>query len=139
MRRLREPIRQKHTELWENQLWILHHDNAPAHTLIGVRDFMIKTKTVVIPQLPYSSDLTSADFTFSQIWKHRWKEKILLWERIWKKNRNRSCWRYQKPCFRSVSKIGKNAGLNVLHVREFTLKGTIQFIKLNYKIWKYNL
>ena len=31
MRRLREAIRQKLTELWKNQLWILHPDNARAH------------------------------------------------------------------------------------------------------------
>ena len=28
MRRLREAIRQKRIELWKNQSWILHHDNA---------------------------------------------------------------------------------------------------------------
>ena len=31
MRRLREAIRQKLTELWKNQLWILHPDHARAH------------------------------------------------------------------------------------------------------------
>ena len=29
--RLREAIRQKRTELWNNQSWILHHTNAPAY------------------------------------------------------------------------------------------------------------
>ena len=32
MRRLREAIRQKHTELWKNQSWNLQHDNAIAYT-----------------------------------------------------------------------------------------------------------
>ncbi|UYV65864.1 hypothetical protein LAZ67_3005758 [Cordylochernes scorpioides] len=32
LRRLREAIRQKRPELWRSKSWILHHDNAPAHT-----------------------------------------------------------------------------------------------------------
>ena len=62
MGRLREAIRQKHTELWKNQLWILHHDNAPAHTSMLVREFLAKNKTVIMPQPPYSPDLAPADF-----------------------------------------------------------------------------
>ena len=31
MCRLGEAIRQKCTELWKNQTWILHYDNGPAH------------------------------------------------------------------------------------------------------------
>ena len=38
IRRLREAIRQKWLELWKNQSWILHHDKAPAHTSLLVRD-----------------------------------------------------------------------------------------------------
>ena len=40
MRRLREAIRQKLTELWKNQSWILHYNNAPAYTLMLVRLFV---------------------------------------------------------------------------------------------------
>ncbi|UYV80779.1 hypothetical protein LAZ67_19001718 [Cordylochernes scorpioides] len=32
MRNLREAIRQKRLDLWKNKIWLLHHDNAPAHT-----------------------------------------------------------------------------------------------------------
>ena len=49
MRRLREPICQKHIELWKKQSWILHHDNAPAHTSMHVREFLAKNKTVIMP------------------------------------------------------------------------------------------
>lgn len=62
MRRLREAIRQKRTELWKKQSWILHHDNAPAHTSMLVREFLAKNKTVIMPQPPYSPDLAPADF-----------------------------------------------------------------------------
>ena len=39
MPRLREAVRQKGTELWKNQSWILHNDNATAHTSMLVREF----------------------------------------------------------------------------------------------------
>jgi len=34
MRRLREKIRRKRLGLWKENLWILHHDNAPSHKAI---------------------------------------------------------------------------------------------------------
>ncbi|UYV78352.1 BCHE [Cordylochernes scorpioides] len=36
LRRLREAIRQKRPELWRCKSWILHHDNAPAHTALKI-------------------------------------------------------------------------------------------------------
>ena len=47
---------------WKNQLWILHHDNAPAHTWMLVFEFWTKNKTVIMPQPPYSPDLGPAEF-----------------------------------------------------------------------------
>ena len=49
MHRLREAIRQKCTELCKNQSWIVWHGNAPNHTLILVREFLAKNKTVIMP------------------------------------------------------------------------------------------
>ena len=54
MRQLRITIHQKCTELWKNQSWILHHDNAPAHTSMLVCEFLVENKTVIMPQQPYS-------------------------------------------------------------------------------------
>lgn len=62
MRRLREAIRKKRPDLWKNQNWLLHHDNAPAHTSLLVRDFLAKNNTVIMPQPPYSPDLAPCDF-----------------------------------------------------------------------------
>ncbi|UYV78600.1 hypothetical protein LAZ67_16002110 [Cordylochernes scorpioides] len=45
MRNLREAIRQKRPDLWKNKNWLLHHDNAPAHTSLLVRDFLTKNNT----------------------------------------------------------------------------------------------
>ncbi|UYV65333.1 hypothetical protein LAZ67_3003977 [Cordylochernes scorpioides] len=62
MRNLREAIRQKRPDLWKNKNWLLHHDNAPAHTLLLVRDFLTKNNTPMMPQPPYSPDLPPCDF-----------------------------------------------------------------------------
>ncbi|UYV78256.1 hypothetical protein LAZ67_16000691 [Cordylochernes scorpioides] len=56
MRNLREAIRQKRPDLWKNKNWLLHHDNAPAHTSLLVRDFLAKNNTLMMPQPPYSPD-----------------------------------------------------------------------------------
>jgi len=48
--------------LWTNQSWVLHHDNAPAHSSFLVRNFLGKNETTVVPQPPYSPDLAPADF-----------------------------------------------------------------------------
>lgn len=62
MRRLREAIRKKRPELWKDNSWILHHDNAPSHTAHVIRDFFAKNSTHVAPQPPYSPDLAPCDF-----------------------------------------------------------------------------
>ncbi|UYV79546.1 hypothetical protein LAZ67_17003073 [Cordylochernes scorpioides] len=62
MRNFREAIRQKRLDLWKNKNWLLHHDNAPAHTSLLVRDFLAKNNTLMMPQPPYSPDLAPCDF-----------------------------------------------------------------------------
>lgn len=62
LRRLRESIRRKRPELWRNQSWILHHDNAPAHTSLLVAEYLNKNSVLVLPQPPYSPDLAPCDF-----------------------------------------------------------------------------
>jgi transposase len=49
-------------ELWENQTWMLHHDNAPAHASLLIRSYLAKHQTPVVPHPPYSPDLAPADF-----------------------------------------------------------------------------
>ncbi|UYV72497.1 K02A2.6-like [Cordylochernes scorpioides] len=62
LRRLREAIRQKRPELWRSKSWILHHDNAPAHTALKISKFLQDLSTSVFPQPPYSPDLAPCDF-----------------------------------------------------------------------------
>ncbi|UYV84244.1 hypothetical protein LAZ67_X001650 [Cordylochernes scorpioides] len=62
LRNLREAIRQKRSDLWKDKNWLLHHDNALAHTSLLVRDFLAKNNTLIMPQPPYSPDLAPCDF-----------------------------------------------------------------------------
>jgi len=62
MKRLRDRVRKKRPDLWQNQSWVLHHDNAPSHTAIIVKQFLARTSTTVIEHPPYSPDLAPCDF-----------------------------------------------------------------------------
>ena len=42
--------------------WMLHHNNAPCYTAISVNEFLAKKGTSVVPQPPYSPDLSPCDF-----------------------------------------------------------------------------
>ena len=45
-----------------NNSWVLHHDNAPAHTSLPVQHFLASKNMVVIPHPPYSPDLAPCNF-----------------------------------------------------------------------------
>ena len=42
--------------------WVLHHDNAPAHTALSFREFLAEKNIPVLPHPPYSPDLAPCDF-----------------------------------------------------------------------------
>ena len=59
---LREAVCRKRPQLWMNESWLLHHDNAPAHSSFLVHNFLAKNEATIVPQPPYSPDLAPADF-----------------------------------------------------------------------------
>jgi len=52
LERLREKVRWKRPEHFVNNSWILHHDNAPAHTALSVREFLATKQITVLDTLP---------------------------------------------------------------------------------------
>ena len=46
--------------------WLLHHDNAPAHTALLTRRFLTNNNMTVVPHPPYSPDLAPCDFLISK-------------------------------------------------------------------------
>ena len=43
--------------------WMLHHDNAPCHTAVSIHEFLTEKRIPVVPQPPYSPDLSPCDFS----------------------------------------------------------------------------
>ena len=59
-KRLRKRTQQVRTDIADD--WVLHHDNAPAHTALSIREFLAKKNIPVLPHPPYSPDLAPCDF-----------------------------------------------------------------------------
>jgi hypothetical protein len=61
VRRMRENVRRRRPELWPEQTWLLHHDNAPSYTSAFTQQFVAKHKMAVIPHPPYSPVLAPCE------------------------------------------------------------------------------
>jgi hypothetical protein len=59
--RLRDAVQWNRLELWENQSWMLHHDNAPPHASLLMRSYLAKYQTTVVHHPHYSPDLVTED------------------------------------------------------------------------------
>jgi len=51
-------------ELWQTGKWLIHHDNAPAHTALRIHQFLTSQGMTLVPHPPYSPDMAPADFFF---------------------------------------------------------------------------
>jgi hypothetical protein len=59
---LRDALHRKRPELWENQTWMLYHDNVLAHVLLLISSYPAKHQTSTVPHPPYSPDLAPGYF-----------------------------------------------------------------------------
>ena len=62
LKRLREKVRKKRPEIFASNSWILHHDKAPAHTALSLREFLATKQITVLKHPAYSPYLTPSDF-----------------------------------------------------------------------------
>jgi hypothetical protein len=62
LRRLRDAVWIKRPEMGTAGSWLLHHDNAPDHTELSIRQFLAKHPIPTLPQTPYSPYLSPTDF-----------------------------------------------------------------------------
>ena len=60
LERLRKGVQRVRRDIADD--WVLHHDNAPAHTALSFREFLAKKNIPVRPHPPYSPDLAPCDF-----------------------------------------------------------------------------
>jgi hypothetical protein len=54
-------VHRRNPELWPID-WILHHDNAPAHKALSVKQFLTQILITEMEHPPHSSDLALNDF-----------------------------------------------------------------------------
>jgi transposase len=123
LKRLREAVRRKRPQLWMNQIWVLHHNNAPAHLSFLVRNFLAKNEMTVVPQPPYSPDLAPADFFLFPKLKSTLKGRHFDTINEIQKNSTDE-FAIPKKLSRKRSRVGRNVGSGVLLVKETTLKAT---------------
>ena len=62
LKRLNDRVRRCRPALWKNKSWMLHHDNAPAHTALSTRQLLANKQVTVLDHPPYSPDLAPCDF-----------------------------------------------------------------------------
>jgi len=60
LERLRKRVQRVRTDVADD--WVLHHDNAPAHTSLSIREFLAKKNIPALPDPPYSPDLAPCNF-----------------------------------------------------------------------------
>ena len=85
LRRLRENVRRRRSVLWRSRSWLLHHDNAPAHTSLKTSQFLSSNGMTVVPlpHPPYSLDFAPCDFTMFPKMKLKLKgRRFKSWEEI---------------------------------------------------------
>ena len=57
LKRLHKKVRRKRLERFANNSSILHHDNAPTHMALSVREFLATKQITVLDHPAYSPDL----------------------------------------------------------------------------------
>jgi len=57
-----ENVRRKQPDQWWNNTWLLHHENAPAHAALLIRQFLTDNNMTVVPHPPHLPNLAPSDF-----------------------------------------------------------------------------
>ena len=72
-----ESIRTILNDLWKENSWILHNDNALSQKAIIVNEFLAKNSTNIIEQPPHSPDIAPTDFfLFPKLKLPLWSTRI---------------------------------------------------------------
>jgi transposase len=108
---------------------MLHHDNAPPHTSLLIREFLAKQEMIVMPQPPYSPDLAPADFFLFPKLKSTLKGRRFQTVEEIKENSLQDPRAIPQNTFQDAFQNWKNPGSGVSTVEGSTLKET-SLIKL---------
>jgi hypothetical protein len=81
LRHLHNVVQRKWPEMSTAWRWLLHHDNAPAHTALSITQLLPKLSIPTLPQPP-SPDLSPPDFYLFPKLKIAFKERFQTVEDI---------------------------------------------------------
>ena len=122
LKRLQENVRRKWPDQWWDNTWLLHHDNAPAHTALLPYSFWPIATWLWCHILPTRPILHPATFSYFQKWKWSLRGEDFRRWRKFKQNRRPSWTRCEKMTSRNTSKSGSTAGIVVKPQKEIILK-----------------
>ena len=122
LRRLRENVRCKRPQKWQNQKLIIHHNNPSAHRSFKVSQFLAKNSMTVVPHPPYSPDLAPCDFFLFPKLKLRMKGRRFDTIEEIQEESQRVLDTIQKGTSRDASKHGRKVGTAVFVQKGSTLK-----------------
>jgi len=92
----------------------LHHHNAPAHISLDLREHYAKISTHIVPQPPFSRDLTPTDFwLFPKLKRPLWGTRF-KWIEAMKKSKM-ALMANQKGLFGMFRGLGKNVDISVFY------------------------
>jgi hypothetical protein len=63
---------EKDRTYWRKPNWLLHHDNAPAHTSLKTTEFVTNSNMIIVPHPPYSPMISPC---FPN-WKWNWRDNV---------------------------------------------------------------
>jgi hypothetical protein len=84
-RRLRENLQRRRPELWREQTWLLHHDNAPSYTSVLNQQFLAKMKLKLKGRRFDTIEEIHAESqrVFDTVTEKNFQEAFLKWRRQW--------------------------------------------------------
>jgi hypothetical protein len=122
LRCLRESVRRKRPEFWRDHNWLLHHDNAPAHTPLKTTEFVTNNNMVIVLRPLCSSDLATCDFSLFPKLKMKLKGRRFETVSDIQGIRKRYSTAFRKITSTVLLKRGKNDGIVVYVLQETILK-----------------
>ena len=128
LRRLRENVRRKRPQKWQNKNLIFHHDNGPAHRSFKVSSFWPRTTWQWSP-IPHTHLIWPLWLFFSSSPRCSlgWRVEDSTPLKRFKSNRSGYLTQFLKVTYREASKHGRNAGTAVFVQNGSNLKVTEEF------------
>jgi hypothetical protein len=105
--------------------WLLHYDNSLAHTVLSIKQLLVKHSIPTLLQSPYSSDLSHPDFFLFLKLKITIKVRRFQTAEDIITNVRNDLKEYHIHSSNSTSKIGIGSGRGALLVKGTILKGII--------------